>query len=413
MRIGVLKEVKPDERRVALLPRQVQALMEKGHLVIVENGAGAGAGFQDADYARRGAKLAGKAEVLHDCELLLKVKAPEPEEFSDYTASHTLFTYLHFDENILRADIQALIGSGFLGLAYEWVGQDGCYPLLEPMSRLTGYLFAQKAIELCAREKGTFCPANEPFLPGGRAILIGTGNIGLSALKYLLDLNLQLTVVHNAPVEDVRGRMQRRFTRATSDALAQRNLRFIRMDKDEPARTKDLIAELLPSADIVINAAVRRSDLPKSKLDYLLDREMIAAMEPGSIVCDATACDRDLIETCVSSPSLHDVYRERGVVHYNCDHIPALVARTASELLTEATFPYVRELAERGIVDALRSDAALRNGVSCCDGWVTHPLSAQKKDLPYKPVDDVLAARGTRRASARGGGAIGHMGAAR
>lgn len=413
MKIGVLKDMKPDERRVALLPRHAHALTEKGHCVTVERGAGEGAGFIDAHYACSGAKLADKFEVLQESELLLKVKAPLPREFSDYAHSHTLFTYLHFDENIPRSDIAALIEGGFLGIAYEWVGTGGSFPLLEPMSRLTGYLFAQKAVELCASEKGTFCPRNEDFLPGGHAILIGTGNIGLSALKYLLDLNLRLTVIHNASAETVRGRMQRRFTEAASDALGRRDLRFIRMETGDPARTRDQIAELLPDADIIINAAVRRPDLPKSKLAYLIDREMIATMAPGSIVCDATACDRDLIETCVSSPSLHATYREDGVVHYNCDHIPALVARTASELLTEATFPYICELADRGIVDALRSNAALRNGVSCCDGWITHRLSAEKKDLPYRPIEDLLAGRAARRASARVGVAAGQMGAAR
>jgi alanine dehydrogenase len=263
------------------------------------------------------------------------------------------------------------------------------------MSRLTGYLFAQKAVELCAREKGTFCAANEPFLPGGRAVIIGSGNIGLSALKYLSDLNLRLSIIHNGPLATVQERMERRFgNRAASGLLANPDLRFIRMNANDPARTKAELAELIGEADILINAAVRRPSLPKTTLEYLVDRAMVARMVPGSVVCDATACDRDMIETCVSSPSLHETYREADVVHYNCDHIPALVARTASELLAESTFPYVLRLAEKGAFRAIQSDAALRNGVSCCEGWVTHKFSAEKKNLPYRPIENFLCAAG-------------------
>jgi len=396
MRVGLLKDIKPDERRVALLPRHVRVLKELGHAVFVERNAGSGSGFDDSAYERAGARVVEKADVLEESELLLKVKTPLPSEFADYKPFHVLFTYLHFDENISRQDIQALIERAFIGIAYEWVGEGGAYPLLEPMSRLTGYLFAQKAVELCAREKGIFCAANEPFLPGGRAVIVGSGNIGLSAVKYLSDLNLSLSVVHNAPLLTVEKRILQRFGKSASDMLAGRNVRFVQMNEEDPARTKGELAGLLGEADILINAAVRRASLPKTKLEYLVDREMVARMAPGSVVCDATACDKDMVETCVSSPSLHDTYREADVVHYNCDHIPALVARTASELLTESTFPYVVRLVEQGVFQAIQSNVALRNGVSCCEGWITHRLSAEKKDMPYRPIGDFLSVAGAR-----------------
>lgn len=393
MRIGVLREVKQDERRVALLPEQVRSLAMQGHDVYVEEGAGEGAGVEDSDYEAHRATVTGKAAVLENCELLLKVKAPLPSEYDDYGPQHTLFTYLHFDENIAARDITRLIGSGFLGLAYEWVGGDEGYPLLLPMSRLTGYLFAQKALELAAREKGLFCAGNETFLPGGRALIVGLGNIGLSAFRYLSDLKVGLIVVANSDDAEVNRRANLRFQTSQVDYLKDARAELIRMDMGSPQKTKDRIASYLPKVDIIINCAVRRPGLEKHVMDYLIDRQMIHSMEPGSVVCDATANDRDLIETCVSSPLLHETYRDGEVVHYNCDHIPSLVPRTATKLLTEQTFPYIAEIANRGVTGALRADRRLRNGASCYQGQMTHRLSADKKGLPFTPIESFLAER--------------------
>ncbi|MFG3594642.1 hypothetical protein [Bradyrhizobium sp. RDI18] len=167
MNVGVLKEIKQDEHRVALQPLQARVLSSSGHTVYIESGAGEGAGFSDSDYQESGAKIVVKSKLLTEARLLLKVKAPLRSEYVDYAPHHILFTYLHFDENIAAQDISELVSRGFLGIAYEWVGKDGRYPLLEPMSRLTGYLFAHRALELCSKEKRTFCPRNENFLPGG------------------------------------------------------------------------------------------------------------------------------------------------------------------------------------------------------------------------------------------------------
>ena len=390
MFVGVLREIKEDERRVALQPFQARLLGERGHKVYVEEGAGVGAGFADTEYAANGASVVSKATVLERCTLLLKVKAPMPAEYGDYRDRHTLFTYLHFDENISASNILSLIRSGFLGLAYEWVGENGHYPLLQPMSRLTGYLFAQKALEICAREKGVFCAANEDFLPAGRGMIVGLGNIGLSAFRFLSDLKVQLVVVANSTADEVNRRANERFETREVDYIARAKASFIRMDTDDPDKTRAEIAAHLPKLDILINCAVRRPSFSKAKLSYLIDAPMIAAMERNSVVCDATANDKDLIETCVSSASLDKTYTESGVVHYNCDHIPALVARTATELLTEHTFPYVMQLADRGVIDAIRHNGYLANAACCYRGHVTHSLSAEKKDLPYQPIQDLL-----------------------
>lgn len=395
MNIGVLKEIKQDERRVALQPIQARALSSQGHCIHVEIGAGEGAGFADEDYWANGAMVVTKAEVLARSQLLLKVKAPLRSEYADYAPHHILFTYLHFDENIPAQDISDLISGGFLGIAYEWVGKAGRYPLLEPMSQLTGYLFAQRALELCSQEKGVFCPRNENLLPGGRALIVGCGNIGLSAFKYLSDLGVRLTVIAPRGREEFNRKANERFETERIDYIDTTGSNLVVMDNKDPSRTQDVIAAALPETDIVLNCAVRRAALPKQRMEYLIDHNMVRVMQRGSIVCDCTACDRDMIETCTSSSSLYHSYREHNVVHYNCDHIPSMVASTATRLLTARTFAYIRHIANLGSLQAVGEDENLRNGVCCFRGHLTHALSAEKKGLPYRPVSDVLEAVST------------------
>jgi len=395
MNIGVLKEVKQDERRVALQPVQARALLNLDHRIYVEIGAGEGAGFTDEDYRASGAKVVAKGEVLARSQLLLKVKAPLRSEYADYGPHHILFTYLHFDENIPAEDISELTSGGFLGIAYEWVGSAGQYPLLKPMSQLTGYLFAQRALELCSQEKGVFCPRNENLLPGGRALIVGCGNIGLSAFKYLSDLGIPLTVIVPRSRDEFNRKANDRFGTDVVDYVGATGSNLIVMDNKDPSRTQDMIAAVLPETDIVLNCAVRRVDLPKQRMGYLIDRSMVRVMQRGSIICDCTACDQDMIETCTSSSSLYHSYREENVVHYNCDHIPSMVASTATRLLTAQTFAYIRRIANLGSLRAVTEDENLRNGVCCYRGHLTHALSAEKKGLPYRPVSDVLEAVST------------------
>lgn len=272
------------------------------------------------------------------------------------------------------------------------MGNAGRYPLIEPMSQLTGYLFAQRALELCSQEKGVFCPRNENLLPGGRALIVGSGNIGLSAFKYLSDLGVALTVVVNRGRDDANDKANARFGTEGIDYMGRRGTNVIVMDNQDPSRTRDAIAAALPETDIVLNCAVRRPELPKSRMEYLIDRGMVRAMQKGSIVCDCTASDRDMIETCVSSEALYLSYREEDVVHYNCDHIPSIVACTATRLLTARTFNYIRYIAHLESVGAIAEDESLRNGVCCFGGHLTNGLSSEKKGLPYRPLSDVIAA---------------------
>jgi len=391
MNIGVLKERKNDERRVALQPGQVRELVEAGHPVWVESGSGNFAQYPDRAYLEAGASIADKKQVLDNCQLLLKVKCPTAEEYGDYRADHILFTYLHFDENITPEKTQSLISSGFLGIAYEWVGENGRYPLLDPMSKLTGLLFYQRSVELLSEHKGVLAGSYIGGLPGANILILGMGRVGTEVLKCALLNRLNVTVVarNSQQVAD----KTRQVFQQMFGVEAKINLpKVIVFDNDRPGECKRSISELMPQLDIIINGAVRRTNLPKEKLEYLIDRSMIAQMQPNSIVCDATACDRDFIETCVSSELLTHYDAIEGVIHYSPDHIPSYVPKTSTDLLTNATFEYVKLIANLGAKEAIAANEYLRNGVSCYQGHITHLYTAEKKGFEYVNILDLLNA---------------------
>ena len=369
MKIGVLKERKVDENRVALVPEQIEFLCGDGkHVVLVESGAGENAKFSDREYAAHAVpRLSVVMRFIETARSFFKVKAPVEDEYDRLNSQHTLFTYLHFDENIPPEKINRLVARGLTGIAYEWVESDGRFPLLEPMSHLTGYLFAQRATELCTRYKGKFCGRYEAWMSEpAHMLIIGLGRIGMSALQFALANRYRVTVVDKHP-ETLNTRMNHRFRTVGVDYMTDNQISAIQFGPDFKSSQRDLV-KVLPSIDMILNCAVRRSDLPKSKLAYILTRDMLKSLAAGSVVCDTSACDKDLIETCVSSESLTEVYKVDDVVYYNCDHLPSYVGRSASQMLTAATFPFVKMLADLGTREALKASKPLRKGVSCFEG---------------------------------------------
>lgn len=390
MHIGILRERKQDERRVALRPSQAKELIAEGHTVWVESGAGQAAQYPDRAYQEAGATIADKTQVLAQCKLLLKVKCPIPEEYGDFRADHVLFTYLHFDENIPPEQINALTQSGLLGIAYEWVERDNDYPLLEPMSRLTGHLFYQRSVELLAQHKGILAGSYGPELPGAKLLILGLGRIGTEVLRCALMNRLNAIVVARDE-QKVKAKTQQVLQEMFGMGLTTKEPFFIPFDNDNPAACREQLNEVIPDIDIVINCAVRRSNLSKEKLPYLVDKSMIQQMQPYSVVCDATACDRDFIETCVSSEILahYDLIDE--VVHYSPDHIPSYVPKTSTDMLTAVTFDYIKLIANLGPEAAIRNHADLRSGVACYKGQITHPYTARKKGYDCADILELLA----------------------
>jgi alanine dehydrogenase len=387
MVIGVPRERKIDEHRVALLPRHVSVLVSKGHRVLIEEGAGTQAGFSDCAYTASGAELVSQAELYQQATLVVKVKCPRPEEYEHLTPQHVLFTYLHFDECIPPFRIQQIVDTGATGIAYEWVREDNRYPLLEPMSALTGVIAALKSMELLMKHKGRLPVRATRASERPRALILGGGRIGLNATSTLARNAFAVTIVDKHP--QTLAERYGQYISPTEWRDVSPLVTVLPFDEHEPEVGLDSIRNELPETDIVICAAVRRSTLPPDRCRYLLDRSALKLLAANSVVCDATACDADLVETCVSSERLEEISIIDGVVHYCCDHMPAYIPHTASVLLSDVTFPYVQLLAS-GVERALAVNEGLREAVMCRRGHLTHPASAVKKQLPWRDVSELV-----------------------
>lgn len=391
MKIGLGKEVKTDERRVALTPEGARQLIRDAHSVFVEADAGSGAGFGDEDYAGAGAMVVGKPDLYETCEFILKVKQPIGDEIGLLRPGQVLFTYLHLDENAPPQYALSLRDTGVSAIAYEWVeSDDGSHPLLLPMSEITGCLFAKRGIELLTRHKGILAGGYHPKTEPARALLIGLGTIGRFAARTILMNGLLLTICDKHP-DSVMERLRRTVPPHVLQESADQ-IQIIHSSETEFRYTQEAITRELPSCDMLLCAAVRRPSLSAASCPHLITRDMLRKMAPGSVVIDATACDKDLVETAVSSPQLYHTDDVDGVIHYSCDHIPALTPVTSSKLLANATLPYVRALAQNGFVGAVRSEPALARGVMCASGKLVHRYVCEKKGLPWSDLGELLSA---------------------
>jgi alanine dehydrogenase len=391
--VGIGKEIKTDERRVALLPEHARDLIGDGCPVLVEQDAGEGAGFKNEEYVKEGARIVSKEELYKSCDLIIKVKCPVETEYNYLRNGQVLLAYLHFDENIPSENVKKIASTGVAAIAYEWVEEGGDLPLLRPMSELSGNLFALRSLELLTKGKGQLPGESSSPLERPNAMVIGIGRIGANVLKVFLANNMNIFIVDKHP-ETIENRALRYIDKSVWSTNKDR-LTIIKFNNENPVVTVEEIGALMDKIDILINCAVRRPDLPKFKMEYLITREMVSKMRRGSVVCDATACDKDLVETAISSEKVLETYEVNGVVHYNCDHIPSLVPDTASTTLANATFPYVRMLAREGFVSAVSHNQALFKAVMCHQGYITHKYTCQKKNLPYKDLRTLLKAKET------------------
>ncbi len=388
MVIGVAREIKNEEYRVGLLPRQAGILKMKGHRVMVETKAGRMAGYTDDMYRDNGAETVPREKLFSSCDMIIKVKCPLEPEYDLLKNGQILFTYLHFDENIPAENILKMVSRKITAIAYEWVIEKGEAVLLKPMSEITGILFALQSMRILMESKGIIPAGSMNGIPDPSAIVIGMGRIGSNAARILLANGFFVTIVEKdtGSIEERAAKyIGREAWRMTKDKR-----KVIPFDTLNPSSTVEEIKELLPSCDILINCAVRGKDLPKSRMEYLVTREMVSTMKKGSVLCDATACDRDMIETSVSSEKLNETYEVDGVVHYSCDHIPSLVPGTSSEMLSSSTFPYVETIAGMGFEKAVKEKPSLLGAVMCHDGRLTHGLTAEKKKMEWTNIGSLL-----------------------
>jgi len=371
MRIGVAKEIKAQEHRVALTPAGARELVQRGHDVLVEAGAGAGSAFPDAAYERAGAALGSVDDVWERSDLLLKVKEPIAEEYPQLREGLTLFTYLHIaaDEPLTRA----LVDSGITAIAYETVETDrGGLPLLAPMSEIAGRLAPQAGAHYLEKPKGGrgILLGGVAGVAPGKVVVIGGGMVGYNAAVIAVGLGAQVTILERS-VDRMRYLEQILSGRVT--LLMSSSLQ---------------VEESVKEADLVIGAVL----IPGALAPKLVTREMLGAMKDASVLVDVAIDQGGCAET--SRPTTHDdpVYTVDGVVHYCVANMPGAVPITSTRALTNVTLPYVEEIAEHGVVDAIRRDPELAPGVNVMGGRITYEAVAEAHGLDYTPLDDALAA---------------------
>jgi alanine dehydrogenase len=369
VKIGVAKEIKTDEYRIALTPAGALELIRRGHDVLVETGAGAGSAFADAAYERVGAHVVSTDDVWEQSELLLKVKEPIMEEYAHLREGLVLFTYLHIaaDEPLTRA----LVESGVTAVAYETVeSDDGRLPLLAPMSEIAGRLAAQAGAYFLEKPLGGrgLLLGGVPGVAPGRVLVIGGGIVGYNAAVIAIGLGANVTILER-----------------TIDRM--RHLDEILSGRVSLVMSSSLqIAESIKDADVVIGAVL----IPGARAPKLITREMIADMKEGSVFCDVAIDQGGCAET--SHPTTHTdpVYNVDGVTHYCVANMPGAVPITATKALTNATLPYVEAIAEQGLREAVARDRTLARGVNVVDGKITYEAVADAHALEYTPLEDVL-----------------------
>ncbi len=365
MLIGVPKEIKVHEYRVGLTPESVRVLTGRGHRVIVEQGAGAGMDAGDDDYRRAGAAVAATAdEVFGEAELVVKVKEPLAPERARLRAGQAIFTYLHLAPDPEQA--RDLVASGVTAIAYETVtSPQGGLPLLAPMSEVAGRMAVQVAAHYLERPQGGrgVLVSGATGVPPARILVLGAGVVGTNAARVGIGMGASVTVT---------GREAGVLRRLSADLGPGLRTFFA---------SPDAIESEVRGADAVIGAAL----VPGAVAPKLVTRGMLAGMKPGAVIVDVSIDQGGCCET--SRPTTHadPVYAVDGIVHYCVANMPGAVPRTSTYALNHATLPFVTELADRGIVPALRGNEHLRNGLNVCCGAVTRPEVARA--LGYSPAE--------------------------
>ncbi len=368
MRIGLLKETKPEEFRVALTPEFARELIAAGHAFTVQRGAGVGAGFADEAYAAAGAQVADSAEeVAREADLVLKVKEPIEEEFPLFREGHILFAYLHSETRPKLVDM--LLNRRLTAIAFENVRDaDGSQPLLRPMSVIAGQQAVFQGMQFLWNHRGGagVSLVAYPGLDRPIVVVLGAGEAGWHAAQVAASLG---ALVH---VFEIQGKRIRSLWET-----APPNVIFRRIHGDRPDTA---LEEAVLRADMVVNTAT----IPPQSEHHLIDRSLVRRMKKGSVIVDVTANLRGAVETIDRYTTHADpVWVVDGVVHYAVTNIPGTVARTASRALAMEVFPYLRVLADHGIPEAFRIDPGLLEGVTAMGGLLTWHEAGRFQRRPW------------------------------
>ncbi len=366
MVIGVPKEIKDHEFRVALTPHGVKELCGRGHRVVIQQGAGEGSGFGDDLYRQAGAVLSPTAQATYgDAQLIVKVKEPQSEEWPFIRKDHVVFTYLHLAAS--KDLTEALLSIGCAGIAYETTEDaKGQFPLLYPMSEIAGQMSVQIGAHFLEKQGGGsgVMLGGVAGVPPGEVVVLGSGVVGASAVKIALGMGAKVTVLS----------LDLWQLRTLDDRYAGRLVTV--------ASNQSMIHHFLTRADLVIGAVY----LPAARTPRVITRSMISAMKPGSVLVDVSVDQGGCAET--THPTTHSdpVYVVDGVVHYAVANIPGIVPYTSTLALTNATLPFIVQLVEEGLEGSLRNHPGLRSGLSVFHSRVTCQAVADAHGLPYEPL---------------------------
>ncbi|WP_342361842.1 alanine dehydrogenase [Terrarubrum flagellatum] len=371
MRIGTPKEIKNHEYRVGLVPASVMELTRAGHEVLIEKGAGLGAGVSDAEYEAAGAKIApDAAAVFSDAEMIIKVKEPQAEERARLRRGQILFTYLHLAPDV--AQTRDLMKSGATCIAYETVtSQDGGLPLLAPMSEVAGRLSPQVGATALQKEHGGrgVLLGGVPGVAPADVVILGGGVSGSHATAIALGMGASVTVIDRSHA--ALRRLSAQFGGAARTLFS----------------TAATIADHVANADLVIGAVL----IPGAAAPKLVTRAMLATMRPGSVIVDVAIDQGGCCETSHATTHADPTYVVDGVVHYCVANMPGAVARTSTFALNNATLPFALAIANKGWRRALLEDAHLRNGLNVHDGALTCKPVAEAQGLSFTPPEKLAA----------------------
>jgi alanine dehydrogenase len=378
MIVGVPREIKNEEYRVAVTPTGVKEFVRTGHAVVVEEGAGIGSGFGDDAYAAAGADLASVDQVFGRADMIVKVKEPLPGEWPRFRKEQILYTYLHLGAAYAKDLTQALMQAGIRAIAYETVELPGpAHPLLFPMSEVAGRLAIQAGATHLQKNNGGsgVLLGGVTGVPPAKVVIIGGGTVGVNAAKMSVGMRARTVIVDKdakrlAYLDDV-------FGGAVETLLS----------------SEAAIEESIADADLVVGAVL----LPGgAQAPHLVRRGMLKHMRPGSVLVDVAIDQGGCFET--SKPTTHSepTYVVDGIIHYCVANMPGAVARTSTLALTGATLPYGVAIATKGFERAVREDPALALGVNVYRGTLTIPSVAEAHGLPYTPLADALEAVSTR-----------------
>src|ERR1035437_958178 len=370
MKIGIPKEIKTNENRVSLVPAGAESLVAAGHSVLVETGAGLGSGFTDDQYTAVGAKIAPSADATWaDADMIMKVKEPIEPEWKRMKKGQTIFTYFHFaaDEKLTKSHM----ASGAVCIAYETVELPNReLPLLVPMSEVAGRMAVQegaKYLEKLYGGRGVLL-GGVPGVPPAKVVILGGGVVGINAAKIAAGMGAKVTIL-DISLERLR---------YLSDVMPA-NVTLIYSNRHN-------ILEQISSADLVVGGVL----IPGAKAPQLIRREDLKLMRPGSVIVDVAIDQGGCVETIHATTHENPTYVVDGIIHYGVANMPGGVPRTSTLALTNATFPYALQLANKGWKQALKDNAALRKGLNIVDGKLTYPAVAEAFALPYTPPDSYL-----------------------